>query len=170
MINALFAVDANGGMGLNGTMPWPHNSADLKNFQDLTMGHVVVMGRRTWDDRNIPKPLTGRITYVATHSPVLANTGVISGDLNSEILKLEQRHTDKIIWVVGGPELLEQCNGIFDRLYLTHYKGSYKIDTRLNLKKFLAGWSPKYGTAEIDQNFSTVIYENLFKRITGSTE
>jgi len=53
---------------------------------------------------------------------------------------------------------------------LTHYKGSYKIDTRLNLKRFLSGWSPKYGTAEIDQNFSTVIYENLFKRITGSTD
>ena len=170
MINALFAVDINGGMGLNGTMPWPHNPADLKNFQDLTMGHVVVMGRKTWDDKKMPKPLKGRITYVATHSPVLPNTGVISGDLNSRILELEKLHPNKIIWVIGGPKLLEQCSGIFDRLYLTHYKGSYKIDTRINLKSFLAGWIPKSATAEIDQNFSTVIYENLFKRIARSSE
>lgn len=164
MIHALFAVDQYGGMGYNGTMPWPKNSADLKNFQELTMGHVVVMGRKTWDDKNMPKPLPGRQTFVATSKPYLAYTATINGDMQQEILKLEKQYPEKIIWVVGGPKLLEQCSDIFDKLYLTHYKGSYKIDTKLNLKKFLTGWSPKTATADPNNNFTTVVYENLFRR------
>lgn len=165
MINALIAVDKNGGMGFNGTMPWPHNSADLKNFKQLTDGHVVVMGRKTWDDKNMPKPLKGRTTYVATSKTFLPHTSVISGDMKEEILALEKKHPGKTIWVIGGPELLAQCDGIFDRLYLTHYKGSYKIDTRINLKTFLSGWSQKSATADPTTNFTTVIYESLFRRI-----
>ena len=169
MINALFAIDQFGGMGYNGTMPWPRNSVDLQNFRDLTMGHVVVMGRGTWNDRNMPKPLQGRITYVATNQSYLANTAVIRGNIREEILKIEQRHPDKIIWVVGGAELLNQCENIFDRLYLTHYQGSYKIDTRINLKSFLSGWMPKTASADPNTNFTTVVYENLFGRIKTST-
>jgi dihydrofolate reductase len=170
MIHALFAVDQYGGMGFNGTMPWPHNSADLKNFKELTTGHVVVMGRKTWDDKNMPKPLKGRTTYVATHQPFLQYTAVISGDMSEQLLALEQKHPDKIIWVIGGPELLEQCHSVLDRMYLTHYKGSFKIDTRLNMKQFLAGWSPKTATADPNNNFTTVVYESLFKRIRRSPE
>jgi dihydrofolate reductase len=165
MINALFAVDRNGGMGFNGTMPWPHNSADLKNFKQLTDGHVVVMGRKTWDDKNMPKPLKGRTTYVATNTNFLPHTLVIKGDMKEEILALEKKHPDKTIWVIGGPDLLAQCDGVFDRLYLTHYKGSFKIDTRINLKTFLSGWSQKTATADPTTNFTTVIYESLFKRL-----
>jgi dihydrofolate reductase len=164
MINALFAVDQYGGIGYNGTMPWPKNSADLENFRNLTLGHVVVMGRKTWDDKNLPKPMPGRITYVATNKQYLADTAVIKGNIKEEVLKIEQKHPGKIIWVVGGAELLEQCEDIFDRVYLTHYKGSYKIDTKINLKKFLTGWYPKTASADPKQEFTTVVYESLFRR------
>ena len=167
MINALFAVDQYGGMGFNGSMPWPHNSADLSDFKRLTMGHVVVMGRTTWDDKNMPKPLQGRITYVATNRPVYHAAG-INGDLQQHVLDIEQQHKAKIIWVIGGPNILEQCEGIIDRIYLTHFKGSYKIDTKINLKSFLTGWSPKTATADPNTNFTTVVYENLFRRSTAS--
>jgi dihydrofolate reductase len=169
MINALFAVDYYGGMGNNGTLPWPHNAADLGNFKKLTEGQVVVMGRRTWDDPKMPKPLPGRITYVATNRKHVFHTATINGDIKEEILKLEQLHSDKIIWVIGGVDLLEQCEGIFDRLYLTHFKGSYKVDTKLNLKQFLSGWSPVEATAPAGENFTLVVYENLFGRTARST-
>lgn len=165
MINALFAVDKYGGMGFNGTMPWPHNPADLKNFKQLTDGHVVVMGRKTWDDKNMPKPLPGRITYVATHKSPLMHTATISGNIKDEILALEKKHPGKTIWVIGGPDILAQCEGIFDRLYLTHHKGSFKIDTRIDLKTFLSGWSQKAATSDPTTNFTTVIYESLFRRL-----
>jgi dihydrofolate reductase len=169
MIHALFAVDHYGGMGFNGTLPWPHNSEDMKHFKRLTDGHVVVMGRTSWDDPKMPKPLTGRTVYVATNKPVF-HAAQIKGDLKEEILALEKRHPDKIIWVVGGPNVLEQCDGIFDRMYLTHIKGSYKIDTKINLKSLLAGWSPVRATSDAANNFTYVIYETLFKRIKTSTD
>ena len=164
MIHALFAVDKSGGMGYNGTMPWPHNSSDLQNFKRLTMGHVVVMGRKTWDDKHMPKPLLGRITYVATSKSYLNHTATIRGDLRAEVLKLEQQHSDKIVWLIGGADLLEQCEGIIDKIYLTHYRGSYKIDTRINLKTFLSGWTPKTASADPTTDYVTVEYESIFKR------
>jgi dihydrofolate reductase len=168
MINALFAVDQYGGMGFNGTLPWPHNSADMSNFRSLTTDHVVVMGRTTWDDPKMPKPLVGRTVYVVTNRPVY-QAATIKGNLKDELLRLEKLHADQIIWVIGGANLLEQCDGIFDRLYLTHFKGSYKIDTKLNLKSFLSGWNPVRASAPADNNCTHVIYENIFKRLSPST-
>lgn len=169
MINALFAVDQYGGMGFDGTLPWPHNSEDMANFKRLTSNDVVVMGRKSWDDPKLPKPLIGRTVYVATHRPVY-QAATIFGDVAQEILKLEQHHPDKTIWVIGGAALLEQCDGIFDKLYLTHFKGSYKIDTKLNLKSFLSGWNPVRASAPANNNCTFVIYENIFKRSKSSTE
>lgn len=168
MINALFAVDQYGGMGFNGTLPWPHNSEDMKHFKQLTNGQVVVMGRTSWDDPKMPKPLKGRTVYVATNHQVF-NAAQIKGNLKEEILKLEKMHPDQIIWVVGGPAVLEQCTGIFDKMYLTHIKGSYKIDTRVNLKTMLSGWHPVRASSDATNNFTYVIYENLFGRIKAST-
>ena len=167
MINALFAVDQFGGMGFKGTMPWPHNTEDLANFKELTMGQVVVMGRKTWDDKNMPKPLKGRITYVATNRPAF-HTATFSGDMKEEILKIEKMHPDKTIWVVGGPQVLEQCDGIFDKLYLTHYKGVYRSDAKLNMKSFMASWSPKTAFCDPKTNFTSVVYESLFRRVRES--
>ena len=56
MINAIFAADHYGGIGFRGSVPWPHNSSDLKHFKTLTEGHIVVMGRRTYDDPKMPAP------------------------------------------------------------------------------------------------------------------
>ena len=59
-IKAIFAVDKFGGMGFNGSLPWPHHSEDLAYFKEQTTNHIVVMGRNTWEDPKLPKPLPGR--------------------------------------------------------------------------------------------------------------
>lgn len=169
MINALFAVDQYGGMGFNGTLPWPHNAADMANFKKLTTGHVVVMGRRSWDDPKMPKPLNGRTVYVASNKPVYY-ASKISGDLVEEVLNIEKNHPDQKIWIVGGPGIIEQCSGILDRIYLTHFKGSFKVDTKINLKSLLVGWRPVYASAGPSTNCTFVTYENLFKRTRTSSE
>ena len=163
MINALFAVDYYGGMGLNGSLPWPHNADDLANFKRLTNGHVVVMGSRSWDDAKMPKPLPGRTVYVASSKPV-TYAGRVSGNIVDRVLELEQHHKDKIIWVVGGPQLLEECSGILDNVYLTHFKGSYKIDTKIDLRKFLTGFIPVRADVNKDFKSTLVKYEPIFKR------
>jgi dihydrofolate reductase len=66
MINAIFAIDEEGGMGLDGSMPWPKNLKDLNWFKVHTIGHIVVMGRGTWDATDMPSPLPNRTNWVVT--------------------------------------------------------------------------------------------------------
>jgi dihydrofolate reductase len=168
MINAVFAVDFNGGMGFQGTLPWPHNSEDLANFQQLTTGNVVVMGRKTWDDPKMPKPLPGRTVYVATHRPV-AYAMPFTGDIKEQLLALEQQHGDRDIFVIGGVEVLEAARPVLDRIYITHIRGVYRSDTRMYVKEFLAGFTPVRAHVSRDCQSTFVVYDNIFKR-RGSTE
>jgi dihydrofolate reductase len=167
MINAIFAVDFNGGMGFNGSLPWPHNSEDLQHFKDLTTGHVVVCGRRTWDDPKMPKPLPNRTVYVATHRPV-AYANPFSGDIKSKLLEIEQAHPDKKIFVIGGVELLTEAQPVLDRIYLTHIKGSYKVDTRIHVKEYLTGFTPVRASVSKDFQSTFTTYDPVFKRIKTS--
>ena len=169
MINAIFAADMYGGMGFQGTLPWAHNSSDLKNFKKLTEGHIVVMGRKTYDDPKMPKPLKDRTVCVVSNRLVADSVYQISGDIVGKILKLEQTHPDKIIWVIGGADILEQCESIYDRIYLTHVKGSYRIDTKVNLKGLLSGRLMRSASASPEDNCTFVVYESIFRRTKTST-
>jgi dihydrofolate reductase len=163
MINAIFAVDFNGGMGFNGSLPWPHNAEDLQHFKDLTTGHVVVCGRRTWDDPKMPKPLPNRTVYVATHRPV-SYAMPFSGDIKEKLLAIEQQHPNKKVFVIGGVELLQESRPLLDRIYVTHIKGSYRSDTRIFVKEFLAGYTPVRATVSRDFNSTFTVYDPIFKR------
>ena len=66
MISAIFAMDENYGIGLNGSLPWPKNSKDFRWFKSNTINSTVVMGRNTWDDPMMPKPLPNRKNIVIT--------------------------------------------------------------------------------------------------------
>jgi dihydrofolate reductase len=70
MIAAILASTNTGGIGLNGTLPWPKHSEDLKWFKEHTSNQIVVMGRKTWDDPMMPKPLPNRINCVVSSNPV----------------------------------------------------------------------------------------------------
>jgi dihydrofolate reductase len=163
MINAIFAVDINGGMGYNGTLPWPHNQEDMTNFYKTTANNVVVMGRRTWDDPKMPKPLQDRIVYVATNRSVNYATA-ISGDLNQQLLSIEQTHPNKQIFVIGGVKLLETAKPLFDRVYISYFKGSFRHDVRINVKEFLVGFKPRRATVSKDCASTFTVYESIFKR------
>ena len=66
-LSFIVAVAQNGAIGKNNDLLW-HLGSDLKRFKQLTMGHPVVMGRRTWD--SLPKkPLPGRQNIVMTNNP-----------------------------------------------------------------------------------------------------
>ena len=165
MINAILAVDFNGGMGFNGTLPWPHNAEDLSRFKHLTTGHVVVCGRKTWDDPKMPKPLPNRTVYVATHRPV-TYAMPFSGDVSAKLLEIESAHPDKTVWVIGGTEILESARPLLDRIYMTHIKGTYKTDARIYVKEFISGF--RAVRAEVSKDFQStfVVYESIFKRST----
>lgn len=172
MIYAIFATDPNGAMGNEGTLPWPRNQHDMKWFRDMTHGHVVVMGRRTWDDPAFPKPLSGRICYVATNRPndLPIYARPVSGDIKDRLIEIEAKHPDKKIFVIGGPQLLEECQSYFENVYVTVHRKHYRADTRIQLNSFLAPFQIKRCDTSPDFQCSFLKYENIFKRPTASIE
>lgn len=172
MITALLATDHRGGMGYKGTLPW-YVPEDLRNFQTLTMNHIVVMGRKTWDDPKFPKPLKGRTCYVVTNRPsTLEHSAhpLDGSDVRKAVLDLEVLNStnSKKVYIIGGPKLIMDCHSVLDYVYLTHIEGTYSTDVKINLKKLLAGFRPVRSSHAPGSKATFIQYENLFKRLAGS--
>ena len=121
----LAAISANRVIGLNNSLPW-HLPADLKYFKQLTTGHIVVMGRRTFD--SIGKPLPDRTTVVLSRQHVLDVPGIITAHSIQEVLD-HFANDDRQIFVIGGAELYRQTLPLCQRLYLTEIQEDFEGDT-----------------------------------------
>jgi dihydrofolate reductase len=154
MIKAILACDDYGGVSKNGTLPWPHNSTDLKWFKDNTAGHIVVMGSTTWDDPHMPRPLPKRTNVLVTtrKDDYPGADMYLTGDLNNELKHLEYANEGVITWVIGGPNIVEQTLGVIDEFYISRIPGAYACDTFLPLKKieslFECTWKEDHGDVE----------------------
>ena len=138
MIRAIMATDDNGGVSKNGSMPWPKNSSDLQWFKKNTLNSVVIMGRLTWIDPFMPTPLKGRINVLVTNQNEKNYSGVdeyIFGNLIDNVLELSNRYTNKDIYIIGGPKVLNQLFGLIEEFYLTRIYGDFKCDKNIDLQK-----------------------------------
>ena len=149
MINAIFAADSHGGIGKNGSLPWPKNSEDLRWFKQNTVGHIVVMGGNTWRDPLMPKPLPGRINVVIT-SQTIDTAGVIvyNGNYKEHLLELQSQHPDKDIYIIGGASLFRDTQDIVERVLLTKFTESYECDVGMDLDSYLEGFGLVEQTAK----------------------
>jgi dihydrofolate reductase len=126
-ISILAAVSDNGVIGRDGKLPW-HLSDDLRRFKRLTMGHTIVMGRRTWE--SIGRPLPGRRTIVVSrqlHYRVDAEDVKIADSLD-EALRIAEEAGEKEVFIVGGAEIYKLALPQADRLYLTCVMSEREID------------------------------------------
>ncbi len=122
------AVAENGVIGLDGDIPW-RLPGEQARFKRLTIGHVLVMGRRTYE--SIGRPLPGRTTVVITRQPAWADgrpDGVLAATSVAEAIELA-RAVDDEVFVVGGVEVYRACLPLADRLELTFVEGSPDGDT-----------------------------------------
>ena len=135
MIKAILACDDKGGVSKNGTLPWPHNSTDLKWFKDNTAGHIVIMGSTTWEDPGMPRPLPRRTNVLATSRPTdyPGADHYISGDLNLSVQRIAEEFPSLITWVIGGPKIIEQTLDVIDEFYISRIPGDHECDTFLPL-------------------------------------
>ncbi|MDO8617884.1 MAG: dihydrofolate reductase [Candidatus Uhrbacteria bacterium] len=112
------AVAKNGCIGKAGQIPW-HIPEDLKHFKDLTMGHPVLMGRKTWE--SIPdrfRPLPGRTNIVLTKQ---LNFSVPQGvEVFADMDEALQCHSQENLFVIGGAEIYRELMPLADRLLITH--------------------------------------------------
>jgi dihydrofolate reductase len=138
MIKAILACDENWGIGKAGTLPWPHNSADLKWFKQMTTGSTVVMGRKTWDSLPV-KPLPNRRNGVITRDLSLiyktpCPTFTCSLRSYREILKdkvVAQQTKENGVYIIGGASIIEGFVDIIDEFYLNMIVGNYDCDVFL---------------------------------------
>lgn len=117
------ALSRNRVIGADGAMPW-HLPDDLRHFKRVTMGHPMVMGRRTFDA--IGRPLPGRRTIVVTRDAAWAREGVeTAADVDAG---LELAGPGDVM-IVGGGQIFDQTIDRADRLELTYVHAEPEGDT-----------------------------------------
>ena len=118
------AVAANGIIGANGQLPWSLPE-DLKHFKRLTMGHPIIMGRRTWE--SLKGPLPGRDNIVVTRRPGYEAPGAAVASSLEAALAL--CIGEPVAFVIGGHQLFAESLPIAAGLVMTEIHKDYAGDT-----------------------------------------
>jgi dihydrofolate reductase len=116
IISIIVAMDEKGAIGRDNRLPW-HLSDDLKRFKATTIGHHIIMGRKTYE--SIGKPLPGRTNIVVTRNPAYQAKGCRIAHSLEEALEIARENGEEEVFVTGGRELFAQALDIADRIYLT---------------------------------------------------
>jgi dihydrofolate reductase len=163
MICTIFATDQAGTFGNRGTLPWPVNAEDMAWFREHTMNQIVVMGRRTWDDPKMRKPLPDRINCVVTNQALTGYPAVrrLLGDYKKQIKDLQTLFPSKNIFILGGPDLIMDCKDLIDYAYVTHRKGAAFSDVRIDLRSFMVGMRITSSRPSTDKMLNFSIYKNI---------
>ena len=125
-VSLIVAVSENGVIGRDGGLPW-RLSADLKHFKSTTMGHHLIIGRRTWDE--VGKPLPGRTMVVVTRSRRFEPENVRVAHSLKEALDIARNDDEPFIG--GGAHIYRMAleNDLVDRIYLTRVHAEVEGDT-----------------------------------------
>lgn len=115
-LSIIVAVAENGVIGHAGGLPW-RLSADLQRFKALTMGHHLLMGRKTFD--SIGTALPGRTSVVISRGQPRLPPGVRLAHSLEEAVEIARTSGDDEAFVAGGAEIYAQALSIAERLYLT---------------------------------------------------
>jgi dihydrofolate reductase len=127
------AVAANGIIGAKGKLPW-HIPEELKHFKRLTLGHPVIMGRRTWE--SLKGALPQRENIVVTRTPGYQAPGAAVA--NSLDAALALCAGEPVAFVIGGTQLFEESLPLAAGMVLTEIQRDYQGDT----------WFPKWDRSQ----------------------
>lgn len=159
------AVAANGIIGAGGKLPW-HIPGELKHFKKLTLGHPVIMGRRTWE--SLKGPLPQRENIVVTRTPGYEAAGAaVASSLDAALALCAG---EPVAFVIGGTRLFEEAMPLAAGMVLTEIRRDYAGDT----------WFPRWDRAQWRESqreahtapdgtrFDFVLYERKDSEKTGS--
>lgn len=123
MISLIVAMDNNRLIGKENDLPW-RLPADLQYFKQTTMGHTIVMGRKTFE--SIGKPLPNRRNVILTGNKDYHHEGVKVIHSVDDLMSLEE---ESELFVIGGATVYEQTMNVVTRLYVTHIEEAFEGDT-----------------------------------------
>jgi dihydrofolate reductase len=124
MVSLIVAMDQNRGIGKDNRIPW-RLPADLKNFKSLTMGHHLIVGRKTAE--SIGRPLPGRMGVLITRAANYTLPGWDTTHSLNEALGLARRRGETEAFVGGGAEIYTLSLPFADRIYVTRVHAA--VDT-----------------------------------------
>jgi len=116
IISLIVAMDEKRGIGKNNQLPW-RLSDDLKRFKALTMGHHIIMGRKTYE--SIARLLPGRTMVIVTRNPEYDVVGALVTNSLPMALEIAEKSNESEVFIVGGAEIFAETLPLADRIYLT---------------------------------------------------
>lgn len=132
-LSLIAAMARNRVIGLHNRLPW-RLPADMKRFRELTTGHAIIMGRKTFD--SLPRPLPNRTNIVVTRDREYRPDGATV--VHSIEDAIARAGADREVFVIGGEQIYRQTLPIADRLYLTLVDNDFDGDA----------WFPAYDAHE----------------------
>lgn len=126
IVSLVAAMDRKRGIGVDNRLPW-RLSADLKRFRDLTMGHHIIVGRKTFE--SIGRPLPGRRMIVVTRDRSYRAEGCDVAHSVEDAINLARERAESEVFICGGAEIYAQSIEIVDRMYLTLVDAEVAADT-----------------------------------------
>jgi dihydrofolate reductase len=122
-IALVVAIDAQRGIGVDNKLPW-HLPEDLAHFKRVTLGHPIIMGRKTFD--SIGRALPGRRNIVVTRNPSWRHEGVDVANSLPEALALVG---DEPASIIGGAQIFNDAIPLADRMIVTEIAHTFPCDT-----------------------------------------
>lgn len=147
MISMICSVGRNNELGKGNKLIW-HIPKDMKFFKEMTMGHVVVMGRKTYE--SLPGDLPGRKMVVLSSSKKIENVTVVSSI--EEVLD-KYKDSSEEVFIIGGNTLYKEFIKYANKMYLT------EIDDECNEADT---YFPKFDKSKWNKK---IIYEDVYKDI-----
>ena len=122
-LSIIVAISENNAIGKNNQLLW-HLPADLKHFKNITTGHTMIMGRKTYD--SIGRPLPNRRSIVVTRQTDLHIEGVEIVNSLAEAVSLCTQENE--VFIIGGAELYQSALSLTNTIYLTTVHAQYEAD------------------------------------------
>jgi len=165
-IALIWAMARNRVIGRDNALPW-HLPADMRHFRELTTGHPVLMGRKTFE--SLGSPLPGRTNIVVTSNRNFAAKGCLVAHSLGEALAQAIPHTqpdDPLLFVIGGAQLYTQALPYADRLYVTQVEAEIEGDAQFpDFDRTLWREIEKVSHPADDKNHYAYFFQTLERKI-----
>jgi dihydrofolate reductase len=125
IVSLIAAIDEKGGIGKNNQIPW-HLPSDLRRFKKITMGHYLIVGRKTYE--TIGGLLPGRIMIIVTHQRDYYAAGCLIVNSLDAAIRIAAEKQETEVFIIGGGEIFTQAISVADKIYLTSVHTNLKVD------------------------------------------
>lgn len=141
-VSLIVAMSRGAVIGKDGKMPW-HLPEDLMHFKNLTMGHAILMGRKTYE--SIGRVLPGRVNIVLSHNPLWqAPEGLYRAHNLDEALRFCEQSSKHKIFIIGGASIYRETMQLCERAYVTYIDEELVGDTYFPIKQLEQYFAKRY--------------------------